>query len=326
MDGGDDLDDGLMIGSDIDVSDAEAEDEYEMRPPSPSLSLPVVQQAKMGKIKGDKRGSDYLVDDEAEDNDAGAPPTKKSKKKKSDLNGSVITGKQPKGKSKQDKWAEKERVLLEQITGTAEAQAEYVWSEFMRERGDEMTQIELEEVTFNPRSCFQDPPEKYIGEKRELSDLRPFMKGTIDQWKTVFSRRGLGAQKACKTKGAPNVIIVTHTAIGAADIYKELKEFSQVCRVAKLFAKHFKVEEQVKYLQQHAVRIAVGTPNRIHKLIEEGALNLSNLTYILVDTRRDVKNQNLFNVKQIRADFLRDLCAKHIFPLMGKNQTKMMLF
>jgi len=31
-----------------------------------------------------------------------------------------------------------------------------------------------------------------------------------------------------------------------------------------------KVPEQVDYLQKHVVRIAVGTPNRLFKLVEEG--------------------------------------------------------
>lgn len=37
--------------------------------------------------------------------------------------------------------------------------------------------------------------------------------------------------------------------------------------VAKLFAKHFKLEEHVKYLKRTKVGAAVGTPGRIGKLL-----------------------------------------------------------
>ncbi|KNC83663.1 hypothetical protein SARC_04096 [Sphaeroforma arctica JP610] len=328
MEGGDDLDDGLMYDSDIVVSDDDDNEtgkpKYELRPPSPGLTSDVAEVAKMGRIKGEKRGSDYIEAEKAEALAKEKENSKSNKKRKtSSADG---TAKGTKGANKQKKWKEKEAAQQAQITGNGEAQGAFVWTEFVNEKGNKMTEIELEEVTFNPVACFVDPSDAHTGVDRNLKMLRPFMKNGIDQWKSVFSRRGLGPQKACKLKGAPNVIIVTHTAMGAADIYKDLKEFSQVCRVAKLFAKHIKVEEQIKYLQEHAVRIAVGTPNRISKLIEEGVLNLSNLTYVIVDSRKDIKNQNIFNVKQIKSDFLGELCPNHIFPLMKKNQTKMMLF
>jgi len=38
----------------------------------------------------------------------------------------------------------------------------------------------------------------------------------------------------------------------------------------QLFAKHFKFEEQVKYLAKTRVSIAVGTPARVSKLLAEG--------------------------------------------------------
>lgn len=36
------------------------------------------------------------------------------------------------------------------------------------------------------------------------------------------------------------------------------------------FAKHFKLEEQVSFLQKHRTGIAVGTPQRLIDLIENG--------------------------------------------------------
>jgi hypothetical protein len=48
-----------------------------------------------------------------------------------------------------------------------------------------------------------------------------------------------------------------------------LPEIHKRSRVAKLFAKHFKVPEQVEYLRTNDCRAAAGTPNRLVKLADE---------------------------------------------------------
>jgi superfamily II DNA/RNA helicase len=40
--------------------------------------------------------------------------------------------------------------------------------------------------------------------------------------------------------------------------------------VAKLFAKHMKIEEQQAFLEKEVTRVVVGTPNRLEKLVELG--------------------------------------------------------
>lgn len=67
----------------------------------------------------------------------------------------------------------------------------------------------------------------------------------------------------------------------------------QVCKVAKLFAKHFKVEEQQKELSSRPVNIATGTPNRMAKLAETGHLKLNRLKLLLIDCALDAKNRFL---------------------------------
>lgn len=49
-------------------------------------------------------------------------------------------------------------------------------------------------------------------------------------------------------------------------------ELDKAAKVAKLFAKHFKIEQQIQYLQEKPLHIGVGTPNRIRVLTEEGKL------------------------------------------------------
>lgn len=65
----------------------------------------------------------------------------------------------------------------------------------------------------------------------------------------------------------------------------------QVCRVAKLFAKHFKLEEQQQELQSRCVNIATGTPNRMAKLAEIAALKLGRLQFLILDTALDAKQR-----------------------------------
>ena len=49
--------------------------------------------------------------------------------------------------------------------------------------------------------------------------------------------------------------------------------------IAKLFARHFKLEEHVEYLKRTAIGAAVGTPGRLGKLRESGMLSFFSLWF-----------------------------------------------
>ena len=78
------------------------------------------------------------------------------------------------------------------------------------------------------------------------------------------------AQKP-KENGAPTLLFIAGGALRVADVTRVLK--SKTLRgekggdVAKLFAKHFKLEEHVAYLKRTKIGAAVGTPGRIGKLL-----------------------------------------------------------
>lgn len=61
--------------------------------------------------------------------------------------------------------------------------------------------------------------------------------------------------------------------------------------MAKLFAKHFKIEEQSKDLQSRCVNIATGTPHRLSKLVECGSLRLDRLKLLVLDAALDAKQR-----------------------------------
>jgi protein CMS1 len=76
-----------------------------------------------------------------------------------------------------------------------------------------------------------------------------------------------------KAKGAPTLLFITGAALRVADVTRVLKgkklRGEKGGEVAKLFARHFKLEEHVTYLKRTKVGAAVGTPGRIGKLLCE---------------------------------------------------------
>ena len=72
---------------------------------------------------------------------------------------------------------------------------------------------------------------------------------------------------------------------------KPAEALVQACRIAKLFAKHMKVAEQQEQLQQHPLCIAAGTPNRLCKLADIEALQLTQLQLVVLDVHQDAKKR-----------------------------------
>lgn len=94
---------------------------------------------------------------------------------------------------------------------------------------------------------------------------------------------------ASKKNGSPHTIIVTAAGLRAAEIaryllhtYKNVQPYpdclSRVVRkfqtkdatVAKLFAKHIKLQDSIKFLKSTRTGIAVGTPTRLKDLMDDG--------------------------------------------------------
>jgi protein CMS1 len=95
-----------------------------------------------------------------------------------------------------------------------------------------------------------------------------------------------------KNNGAPTLLFISSAALRVTDVARRLKArqlrgekawcaCAQCTRslltlvpqggdVAKLFAKHFKVEDHVRYLKTTKLSAAAGTPDRIGKLLELG--------------------------------------------------------
>ena len=72
-------------------------------------------------------------------------------------------------------------------------------------------------------------------------------------------------------KGAPTALVITSAALRAADLARVLRDMrgAKGGDVAKLFAKHFKLEEHAEYLRRTLVSAGVGTPGRLGRLLSE---------------------------------------------------------
>lgn len=79
--------------------------------------------------------------------------------------------------------------------------------------------------------------------------------------------------------------------------------------IPKLFGKHIKVDQQKKALAK-STPIAIGVPNRVLKLVEEGILDVSNLSLLIIDMKeyeftfcimnRNEKTMNVLSLKETR--------------------------
>lgn len=74
-----------------------------------------------------------------------------------------------------------------------------------------------------------------------------------------------------KSPGAPTLLYIAGAALRVADVTRVLKDKrlrgDKGGDVAKLFAKHFKLQEHVTYLKRSKIGSAAGTPGRVGKLV-----------------------------------------------------------
>lgn len=112
-------------------------------------------------------------------------------------------------------------------------------------------------------------------------------------------------------EGQPALLVITGDAQRAADLAKVLRKLSQTASkggksdnkplpVAKLFARHFKIAEQEAFLSSNVCPIAVGTPKRVHDLLQSSSgtnkLKLDRLQVIILDASwTDAKMRTLLD-------------------------------
>ncbi|XP_041663570.1 protein CMSS1 [Cheilinus undulatus] len=175
---------------------------------------------------------------------------------------------------------------------------------------DKRSVIEQEELKLQD-SCF-------LTSNDLTHSLSSYLKQVCPKWAKI--------QKQHTEKSSVVLLIVCSSALRAIELIKQLTTFKGEAKAIKLFAKHIKVEEQVKLLQKGVTHIGVGTPGRISALIEKDGLNLQALRYMVLDWNwRDQKLRRMVDIPEIKLDFMK-LLESGILSRCKEDKVKIGLF
>ncbi|EJT48179.1 hypothetical protein A1Q2_06259 [Trichosporon asahii var. asahii CBS 8904] len=271
--GGDDLDDGLELDPSLMASDDEG--------------------AELGEDEGA-----YLSDEEE------APEPVSRKRKAADSADSA----EPVSEEQAKKDAKKRRREKDKARKAAKRAAEYTEpADPSTLSTEEFAQTLLASLrsTF-PAGTAMEIEDRAIPTKHLLPPLMAVDGEGSDPLKARLTDALRNAPKK-PTMGTPRVLILSLSGIRCADVVRAVRD---VPRPGGEIAKHFKVADQVKFLGKTRVAIAVGTPARVAKLLEEGALKITPQTVVILDIgHRDAKNRTMLSLPEVRDEFWKSLLA-----------------
>ncbi|CZS98229.1 uncharacterized protein RAG0_07032 [Rhynchosporium agropyri] len=219
-------------------------------------------------------------------------------------------------KSKKVKTTEEDELDLEAGINKAfshmdsQLLADYV-AQRTRKHESDLSNIELEDK-YLPATAIEDTTA--WSQPRTLSNLPGFLE--------KFAGNSTKLWSASKKNGAPHTIIVAGAGLRAAEIAREMRKFqTKDATVAKLFAKHIKLQDSVKFLRSTRTGIAVGTPARLKDLMDDGALQVDRLERIVIDTSHiDVKKRGILEMKETQVPLTVWLLQKEFMEKYGTKQ------
>ncbi|KAM7187129.1 U3-containing 90S pre-ribosomal complex subunit domain containing protein [Naviculisporaceae sp. PSN 640] len=143
---------------------------------------------------------------------------------------------------------------------------------------------------------------------------KPRSTENLPEFMEAFAEDPKKLEGAPKAKGSPHTIIVTGAGLRAANLVRSVRKFQKKdSPVGKLFAKHFKVEEQVTFLKNHRTGVAVGTPQRLIDLMENEALLIGDLKRIIVDASHiDQKKRGIMDMRETLMPLVKLLTKKEL--------------
>ncbi|KAK4145298.1 U3-containing 90S pre-ribosomal complex subunit-domain containing protein [Dichotomopilus funicola] len=168
-----------------------------------------------------------------------------------------------------------------------------------RRFGTDLSPVELTDLYISANSILDTTSWQ---KPRSLENLPGFLE--------AFTTEPAKLSQASKATGSPHTLVVAGAGLRAAELVRAVRKFQKKdASVAKLFAKHFKVEEQVSFLKKSRTGIAVGTPQRLIDLIENDALSLENLNRIVVDASHiDQKKRGIVDMRETMMPLAKLLC------------------
>ncbi|KAI6381809.1 csm1-like protein [Pyricularia grisea] len=158
--------------------------------------------------------------------------------------------------------------------------------------GTDLSSVELADLHV-PAGAIKDTSSFGDDKPRNLENLPSFLETFADGGADEMG-------KAAKEKGAPHTIIVAGAGLRAADLCRAVRKYQKKGNtVAKLFAKHIKLEEAVSFLKNNSTGVAVGTPVRLMDLLDNGALSTKSLRRIVVDASHiDQKKRGVMDMRE----------------------------
>eukprot|EP00937_MAST-01D_sp_MAST-1D-sp2_P000013 g13.t1 len=130
--------------------------------------------------------------------------------------------------------------------------------------------------------------------QHSVDTIAPFLRAVLPR----FAPRGPCAA------GTVRVLVVCASASRAAAMTAAAGLGVFKCRVAKLFAKHIKLKAQQALLARGGFSLGVGTPNRLLRLADAGALSLRGTALLVLDMHKNEKEQSLFDIQDTVSDLL----------------------
>jgi protein CMS1 len=143
-----------------------------------------------------------------------------------------------------------------------------------------------------------------------MRDLQP-------SWKKDFRNKDWRYDKS------PRFLIISASALRAVELLKHFGSFQ--CKVAKLFAKHMKIQDQADQLERMFLPIAVGTPGRVKALLEIKALSLEHTRHVIIDMEKDKKSLTVLQLNDTVKDMM-DLLQFHFLPRLNQQKLKLVLY
>jgi protein CMS1 len=116
-------------------------------------------------------------------------------------------------------------------------------------------------------------------------------------------KKRLGNRKSILNK--PYMIVLCSSAQRCIQLQKEFNDFTaNQIRWFYSFAKHKKLDDQIKHLNSNEVNLIYATPSRLMQLLDSKCLKASLLKYLVVDYKfRDCKLKRFFDLNEIKKEF-----------------------
>lgn len=194
---------------------------------------------------------------------------------------------------------------IEWATLDAAGQAESFWAAFSSSNaGKDLTALELGPALAAAQVMVAPPT---------AQDLPAVIKAMLPGWKKLT---GYKHGQTPRPRGAPACLIITQSAGRATELLRALAPFT--ARAAKLFGGP-PLAEQLAMLEGPPVIFAVGTPNRIQKVLESGpspqgvSLTLQHVSLVLIDCKKDVKGYTVIDNPATKEDLF-ELYRRYLHP------------